>query len=125
MKDANEEKRMCWSNGVMEYSNTLPLHYSSTPLPPLPRLRLAGLALVGAALLVVTLTGCGPSSGKTGKQSATNAAAPRVLAKTNQALPLRPGVRTNLPPAAARAAAKARPLPPQCERLAGQMPRQP
>ena len=30
-----------------------------------------------------------------------------MLAKTNQAPPLRPGVRTNLPPAAARAAAKA------------------
>jgi hypothetical protein len=73
--------------------------------------RRVALLLVGAGLLVLTLTGCGPSSGTTGKQSATNAAAPRVLAKTNQALPLRPGFRTNLPPAAARASARPMPAP--------------
>ena len=52
------------------------------------------------------MTGCGPSSDKTGKQSGTNAAAVRVLAKTNQAPLLRPSARTNLPPALARAAAR-------------------
>jgi hypothetical protein len=72
-------------------------------------LRLAGLALVGATLLVVTLAGCGPSSGKAGKQSATNAAALRMLARTNQVPPLRPGVRTNLPPGATPATAKVPP----------------
>ena len=84
----------------MEYSKTAPLRQSCTA-------RLARLGLVGAALLVVTLTGCGPSSGKKEKQSATNAAASRLLARTNQVPPARPGIRTNLPPAAARAVVKA------------------
>jgi hypothetical protein len=92
----------------MEYSKTLPIHqFASSLAHNTITARLARLGLVGAALLVVTLTGCGPSSGKTEKQSATNAAAPRMLARTNQVPPARPGVRTNLSPAAARAAAKA------------------
>jgi hypothetical protein len=58
------------------------------------------------------MTGCGPSSDKAaGKQSGTNAAAPRVLAKTNQVPPFRPGVRTNLPPIAPRAANKTNAAP--------------
>jgi hypothetical protein len=62
-------------------------------------LRLAGLLLIVAGFLALVLTGCGPSSDKTGKQAATNAAAPRVLAKT-QAAPVRPVVRpTPTPPA--------------------------
>jgi len=96
----------------MEHCNNAAFHHSITPLlHHSPTARLAGLALVGATLLVATLTGCGPSSGNTGKQSATNAAAPSRVAKTNQAPPARPGVRTNLPPAAARAAVKALPPP--------------
>ncbi len=84
---------------MLESCATLPPHHSATPLLRHSfAARLAGLSLIGVGLLALTLTGCGPSSGKTGKQSATNAAAPRVLAKTNQAPPLRPGVRTNLPP---------------------------
>jgi hypothetical protein len=67
--------------------------------------------LIGAALLAVTLTGCGPSSGTTAKPSATNSAAPQVLAKTNRALPMRPGIRTNLPIARAPAVAKPMPAP--------------
>ena len=97
---------------MTEYSNTAAFHHSTTPLlHHSPTARLAGLALVGAALLVATLTGCGPSSGNTGKQSATNAAAPPRVAKPNQGPPSRPGVRTNLPPAVTRAAAKALPPP--------------
>ena len=69
---------------------------------------MAGRLIVAAALLAVTITGCGRSSDKIGKPLGTNAAtvAPRVVAKTNQALALRPGVRTNLPPGAPRAAAR-------------------
>jgi hypothetical protein len=88
-------------------------------------LRLAGRLLIGAGLLVVTMTGCGPSSDKAGKPSGTNAAAPRALAKTTPAPAARPGVITNLAPAnslaaaktnaaaaaAARIAAKAKPAP--------------
>jgi hypothetical protein len=68
------------------------------------------------------MTGCGPSSDKASKQSGTNAAAPRALAKANPAPAARPGVIQNLPvpgplaaartnaaaAAAARAAAKAK-----------------
>jgi len=68
-------------------------------------LRLAGL-LIGVGLLGVTMTGCGPSSAKAGKQPATNAAAPQAFTRTNQAPVLRPVVRTNLPLAAARAAVR-------------------
>ena len=69
-------------------------------------LRLAGRLLIGAGLLVVTMTGCGPSSDKAGKPSGTNAAAPRALAKTTPAPAARPGVITNLAPANSLAAAK-------------------
>lgn len=58
--------------------------------------------MIAAVLLLLPMTGCGPSSDKTAKQSATNAAATRVLAKTNLPPRLRPGVRTNLPPSVAR-----------------------
>jgi hypothetical protein len=68
--------------------------------------RLAGRWLIGAGLLVLTMTGCGPSSDKAAKQTTTNAATARVLGKKNQASPSGPGVRTNLPFAAARAATK-------------------
>ena len=94
----------------MECCNTPLLHHSITPSPHHSTTsRLTGLALVTAAMLAVTLTGCGPSSDKAGKPSGTNAAtvAPRVVGKTNQASALRPGVKTNLPPASVRAAAKA------------------
>ena len=95
---------------MKEYSNTVPLYRSTIPLPHYSLTsRLAGLALIGATLLVVTLTGCGPSSGKTAKQSATNAAASRMLTRTNQVPLARPGVRTNLPSAAAPAADKTTP----------------
>src|ERR1035437_8697707 len=103
----------CWSAGVVEYCNTPTPRPSITPLPHYsitPRfvhsltLRLAGRLLIGAALLAMTMTGCGPSSDKAGKQSGTNAAAPRVLAKTNPAPALRPGVITNLVPATSLAA---------------------
>ena len=69
-------------------------------------LRLAGRLLIGAGLLAVTMTGCGPSSDKAGKPSGTNAAAPRALAKTTPAPAARPGVITNLAPANSLAAAK-------------------
>ena len=65
--------------------------------------------LFGAGLLALALTGCGPNSSETGKPSPTNAVGPRVPAKTNQAPRLRPGVRTNPPPAVAQAAGKASP----------------
>ncbi len=69
------------------------------------------LGVVGASIvLALALAGCGPSSSKTGKQSATNAAAPAVMAKPKQGVPPRPGIRTNLPPGAARVA-NARPAP--------------
>ena len=71
--------------------------------------RVAGWGLVVGAVLALTLTGCGPSAGKPGTQSATNAPAGRALVKTNQAASLRPGPRTNLPPTAARTATKAPP----------------
>jgi Na+-transporting methylmalonyl-CoA/oxaloacetate decarboxylase gamma subunit len=95
----------------MEYSKAGPYRHSTTPLLRYSlTARLAGLALVGSILLVVTLTGCGPSSSKTGKQSATNAAAPSMVAKPIPGPSPRPGVRTNFPAAAARAVGK--PLPP-------------
>jgi Na+-transporting methylmalonyl-CoA/oxaloacetate decarboxylase gamma subunit len=94
----------------MEDSKTVPYHHStSSLLHHCLTARLAGLALVGAALMAFTLTGCGPSSGKTGKQSATNAAALRMLGRTNQASPLRPGLRTNLTAAATPATAQVPP----------------
>jgi hypothetical protein len=83
--------------------------------------RLAGVLLIVAGLLVLTMTGCGPSSDKTARQSATNAAATRALAKTNQAPLSRPGVRTNLPPALARAAARTN-LPPAVARPGAKAP---
>jgi hypothetical protein len=71
--------------------------------------RVAGRLVVAAALLAVTLTGCGRSSDKAGKPLGTNAvtvASPAVT-KTNPAPALRPGVNTNLvrgtSPAAVRA----------------------
>jgi hypothetical protein len=94
----------------MEYPPAVSIHHSATPFHHHPSGgRLVELALVGALLLAVTLTGCGPSSSKTGKQSATNAAALRMLAKTNLVPPLRPGVRTNLPPTATPGVLKAAP----------------
>jgi hypothetical protein len=100
----------CWSAGVLEYCNPPSLHHSITPSAHSSVIsRFGGRLLIPVALLAFTLTGCGPSSDKTGKQPATNAAAARVVAKTNAvALPARPGARTNLPPAAAKAA---RPTP--------------
>jgi hypothetical protein len=53
--------------------------------------------LIGTSVLALTLAGCGPSSDKTAKPSATNAVAPRVLVKTNQPPAPRPGIRTNAP----------------------------
>ena len=87
----------------MAYSKAVSCHYF---LPA----RLTELALVGAILLGVALTGCGPSSSKAGKQSATNATAPSIAAKPIPGPSPRIGVRTNLPPAAPRVAGKA--LPP-------------
>ena len=62
-------------------------------------------------MFIFVLAGCGPESGKAGKQSPTNAVAPRVLAKTNQAQSFRPVVRTNLPPAAPPTAAQTKAAP--------------
>ena len=61
--------------------------------------RLTGL-VIGAGLLAVALTGCGPSSNKAGQQGGTNAAAPRVLSKTNHVAGpvVRPAGVTNHPP---------------------------
>ncbi|MGO8932054.1 MAG: hypothetical protein ACLQU3_34840 [Limisphaerales bacterium] len=113
----------CRSDGVVEYRNTPQLHHPTTPSQQRsPTLRLAGRLLIGAGLLAMTMTGCGPSSDKASKQSGTNAAAPRALAKANPAPAARPGVIQNLPvpgplaaartnaaaAAAARAAAKAK-----------------
>jgi hypothetical protein len=83
-------------------------HANALLFARLPRLRLTGRLVVAAALLAVMMSGCGRSSDKAGKPLGTNAAtvAPRVMAKTNQALAMRPGVRTNLPPGAPRAAAR-------------------
>jgi len=66
------------------------------------------LHVVGACLLGMMLAGCGPSSKKAENQSATNAAPvpSRVVSRTNPVPPLRPGVRTNLASATARAAVK-------------------
>lgn len=96
-----------WSNGVIEYCGTPPLHHSTTPSRQLsPTLRLAGRLLIGAGLLAVTLTGCGPSSDKAGKPSGTNGAAPQTLAKKIPAPTARPGGITNLAPANSLAAAR-------------------
>ena len=102
------------NNPSLQHSHTPPLQYSITPLlhhsviargvRPLAR-RLAGL-VVGAGLLAVTMTGCGRSSDKAGKPPATNAAAPQAFANTNQGPVLRRVLRTNFPPAAARAAGR-------------------
>ena len=67
----------------------------------------AGLVLVGTGLLAAVLAGCRPSSANTGKPLATNATPTVLVAKTNAGPPLRPGIRSNLPPAAA----KSRPAP--------------
>jgi hypothetical protein len=118
----------CWSAGVVEYCNTPTprpsitplLHYSITPrFIRCLTLRLAGRLLIGAALLAMTMTGCGPSSNKAGKQSGTNAVAPRVLSKTNPAPALRPSVITNLVPATSLAAAKANAAAVAAARAAG------
>jgi hypothetical protein len=106
----------------MENCITPPPHHSMTPaLHHSIASRLAGVLLIVAGLLVLTMTGCGPSSDKTARQSATNAAATRALAKTNQAPLSRPGVRTNLPPALARAAARTN-LPPAVARPGAKSP---
>jgi hypothetical protein len=106
----------------MENCITPPPHHSMTPaLHHSIASRLAGVLLIVAGLLVLTMTGCGPSSDKTARQSATNAAATRALAKTNQAPLSRPGVRTNLPPALARAAARTN-LPPAVARPGAKAP---
>jgi len=67
---------------------------------------LAGRLLIGAGLLALTTTGCGPSSDKAGQQAGTNAAAPRALAKTNPVSASRPGFITNRAPATALGAAR-------------------
>ena len=91
-----------------QHSTTPALHYFLASRP-------AGVLLIATGLLVLTMTGCGPSSDKTARQSATNAAATRALTKTNAAPLSRPGLRTNLPPALARAAANNN-LPPAVAR---------
>jgi hypothetical protein len=93
----------------VEYCTPTPPHHSITPsLHHSVPFRLAGLALAAAALLVVTMTGCGPSSDKTGKPSGTNAAivAPRVVVKTNPAAALRPGPKMIVAPASPLAAGR-------------------
>ena len=71
----DHRKAECWSNGVMEYCGAPPLQHSTTPSRQIsPTLRLAGRLLIGAGLLAVALTGCGPSSDKAGKPSGTNGA---------------------------------------------------
>lgn len=97
----------CRGDGVVEYRNTPPLHHSTTPLWQLsPMLRRAGRLLMGAGLMAVTMTGCGPSSDKGGKSSETSTTALRTLVKTNAARAERPGVTKNLPSPASLAAAK-------------------
>src|ERR1017187_3593828 len=93
---------------IGECNHPMLSHASALPFVRSPRLRLTRRLVVAAALLTVTMSGCGRSSDKAGKPLGTNAAtvAPRVVAKTNQALAMRPGVRTNLPPGAPRAAAR-------------------
>ena len=100
----------------MDHCSALKPQHSITPSL---MSRWTGLGLVGVALLVMTITGCGPSSDKAGKPSGTNAAkaAAQVTAKTNQAPASRSGVVTNSAPttpltlaranAAARAGTKA------------------
>ena len=100
----------CWSAGVLGRCNTPSLQQTITPRS-CPS-RLAGRILVGLSLLALILTGCGPESGKAGKQSATNAVAPRLLAKTNPAPTFRPVARTNRPPAVTPTTAKAKAAPP-------------
>ncbi|MCX6921677.1 MAG: hypothetical protein NT154_00430, partial [Verrucomicrobia bacterium] len=94
-----------WGGVMLEYCRLPELLHAATSF------RLAGCLLVGAALLALTLTGCGPSTGEPGKPSGTNAPASRVSGKTNQVSRPRPGARTNLNPATARAAGKANPAP--------------
>ena len=106
----------------MEYCFTPPPHHSITPsLHRSLAAHLTGVLLITVGLLVLTMTGCGPSSSKTASQSATNAVATRALAKTNQAPLSRPGVRTNLPPALARAGAGTN-LPPAVARPGAKSP---
>ncbi len=62
--------------------------------------------LIGVTLLALTLAGCGPSSDKASKPSATNAVAPQTVAKAGKGPVLRPTVRTNPASAAARPAVK-------------------
>jgi hypothetical protein len=94
------KEEVCWSSGVVEDWNLQTRRRFIAS-------RLGGRLLALGGVLALTLTGCGPSSGKSGTASATNAATSRTLAKTNQVASPRPGVRTNLPPAAGRAATKA------------------
>ena len=101
----------CWSNGVTECCNTRTTQRSGVfAFARLSAFRLAGAALVGAALVVLTMTGCGRSSDKAGKPAGTNVAtvAPRVVGETNPARVLRAVVKTNLAPASPLAAAKAK-----------------
>jgi hypothetical protein len=78
---------------------------------------MAGLVLVGGALLGLTLTGCKPSGAASGKPSATNVAKatpgkpggtnvakalPRPAAPTNQLAAIRPAPKTNIAPPALR-----------------------
>ena len=101
------QRAECWSAGVLESCSTPALRDPGAPrFVRSPRLRLAGRLLIGAGLLAVTMTGCGPSSDKVGKQSGTNGAAPQALAKTTPAPAARPGVITNLASANSLAAAK-------------------
>ena len=101
------QRAECWSAGVLESCSTPALRDPGAPrFVRSPRLRLAGRLLIGAGLLAVTMTGCGPSSDKVGKQSGTNGATPQALAKTTPAPAARPGVITDLTPANSLAAAK-------------------
>jgi hypothetical protein len=77
-------------------------HYSLDP-------RLAGLWLIGAALLAGTLAGCGPAANKTpGPASATNAAPipPKAGGPTTPVPVLRVAAKTNVPSAAGVRGAK-------------------
>ena len=83
------------------------------------KLRFDATLLLEAGIILATLTGCGPKSDKAGKQSGTNATAPRTLTKTNSALASKPGavpnpaltLRSNAAAAAAARAAAAQTKP--------------
>jgi hypothetical protein len=110
--ETRRRKAGCWSNGLLEQGHASTLHYpDALRFARSLALRLAGRLAIVAALLAVTMTGCGPSSDKAGKPSGTNAAtvAPQAMARTNRAAGLRPGGITNLAPATPRVSAKATP----------------